>query len=267
MYEWLDKQPCVKEESLTDWLLFTISNMLPNVLSYKAFTRHEESRNGCDWEWWILTNDYYEKNRYNTYRFLVQAKKLKPDNGGNYQSLAYANKNGLQIELLLNSASKKRAFPLYMLYSTDKPDTAKQIKNIKCLEPQQHIKWCNGCLNGGYLASALQIHELILQRAGLKHTAIELLNHSCKLSICDKLLCHGIFADIFFTQMIKQVCSTQHHGLDYSFKHNVEELPNYVDFYINQSKNNLSFFEREFRLQIGDIGGLVVIDLRDNMDL
>ncbi len=52
--KWIAKQPAVKEESLTDWLLFDVSTRLPNVL-YHAFTRHEEARHtGADWEWWLL---------------------------------------------------------------------------------------------------------------------------------------------------------------------------------------------------------------------
>ena len=42
-YEWLDKQPSVKEESLTDWLLYNVSNLSPKVY-YKAFTRNETNQ-------------------------------------------------------------------------------------------------------------------------------------------------------------------------------------------------------------------------------
>ena len=51
-YNWLKKQPFVKEESLTDWILYNVSEHNSNVY-YKAFTRNEESKNGVDWEWWI----------------------------------------------------------------------------------------------------------------------------------------------------------------------------------------------------------------------
>ena len=46
-YDWLKAQSFVKEESLTDWLLYYISNHNSNVY-YKAFTRNEEASNGSD---------------------------------------------------------------------------------------------------------------------------------------------------------------------------------------------------------------------------
>ncbi len=66
----MKNQPHVKEESITDWLLYDISKNNSNIY-YHAFTRNEESLNGTDWEWWILTNDIYSNIAY---RFLIQAK-------------------------------------------------------------------------------------------------------------------------------------------------------------------------------------------------
>jgi hypothetical protein len=51
---WIVAQPSVGEESITDWLLYTLSSNIAS-LQYKKFTRHQESRvTGADWEWWIL---------------------------------------------------------------------------------------------------------------------------------------------------------------------------------------------------------------------
>ncbi len=72
VYNWLSNQPNVKEESITDWLLYSSSKRCPKII-YKAFTRNEESNNGADWECWIIRgNNHYFK----AYRFLVQAKKI-----------------------------------------------------------------------------------------------------------------------------------------------------------------------------------------------
>ena len=46
-YIWLQKQPNVKEESLTDWILYTTSQRIDKFY-YKAFTRNEEAYNGAD---------------------------------------------------------------------------------------------------------------------------------------------------------------------------------------------------------------------------
>jgi len=106
---WLRGQPAVKEESLTDWLLYDISSKSPRF-RYAAFSRHTEAREtGADWEWWIL----FPRR---SFRFRVQAKKLTRD-GDVYASLAYTNKNGLQIDMLLASSDRANALPFYAFYT------------------------------------------------------------------------------------------------------------------------------------------------------
>jgi len=128
-YDWLKKQPNVKEESLTDWILYTVSER-SSQFYYKAFSRNEEAYNGADWEWWILTGDY---SNYTAYRFLVQAKKLKKDQD-NYPLISYSNRNGLQIDLLIDSAKCRNAMPIYIYYSTSSPELNKQIENFSFIE-------------------------------------------------------------------------------------------------------------------------------------
>ena len=106
---WLARQPAVKEESLTDWLLFDISERLPCV-TYRAFTRHEEGKHtGADWEWWILFPNF-------SLRMRVQAKKLTPERD-HYPELARTNRHGLQIERFLADCKTANAVPLYAFYS------------------------------------------------------------------------------------------------------------------------------------------------------
>lgn len=67
---WIEKQPEVKEESLTDWLLFELSRRIPRI-RYKSFSRHEESRvTGADWHWWFVFDRF-------SFQIRVQAKRLK----------------------------------------------------------------------------------------------------------------------------------------------------------------------------------------------
>ena len=47
----------------------------------------------------------------------------------NYPLLSYSNKNGMQIDLLINEAKYKDALPLYMFYSTGESDINEQMKN------------------------------------------------------------------------------------------------------------------------------------------
>src|SRR4051812_39766278 len=86
---WMRKQSGVGEESLTDWLLFQLSERIPR-LRYIKFTRHREARvTGADWEWWFV-------GLTASLGIRVQAKRLAL--GDNYPALAYSNKYGLQIE-------------------------------------------------------------------------------------------------------------------------------------------------------------------------
>ena len=106
---WLTKQPSVKEESLTDWLLFEISSKIPRV-RYVSFSRYVEARKtGADWEWWFLYPG-------GSYRYRVQAKKASP-NGDNYPSIAYTNQHGLQIDKLISDSKNANAIPAYVFYS------------------------------------------------------------------------------------------------------------------------------------------------------
>lgn len=149
IYNWMKRQQHVKEESLTDWLLYNISQEC-NCIYYQAFSRHEESQNGSDWEWWILTSDSSGKHKFNAYRFLVQAKKLFSNNNDNFPLISYGNKNGLQIDLLINFAKNRNALPLYVYYSIEQSDVLEQIKNVNYID-ESVLRWCQCCANGCYL--------------------------------------------------------------------------------------------------------------------
>lgn len=106
---WLREQPNVKEESLTDWLLYDISSQSP-LITYTAFSRHVEAREtGADWEWWILFSG-------RSFRFRIQAKKLTQGIDA-YASIAKTNRLGLQIDMLIASADRVNALPFYAFYT------------------------------------------------------------------------------------------------------------------------------------------------------
>lgn len=128
---WIVKQPNVKEESLTDWLLFNISENIPKI-HYRTFSRMDEARRtGADWEWWFIFDNY-------SYRMRVQAKKIKIDND-NYSSLAYTNKYGLQIDKLLKDARLNNFIPFYAFF-TPKVEDTNCGRNIK----DEGVYFCGG---------------------------------------------------------------------------------------------------------------------------
>lgn len=109
-FDWIDAQPEVKEESITDWFLYELSKRCKNV-AYKSFTRHEEAKHtGADWDWIFVFTD-------GAVRLRVQAKKLFPSTD-NYPGLARTNRYGQQITKLINSAIATSAYPIYAFYSS-----------------------------------------------------------------------------------------------------------------------------------------------------
>jgi len=118
---WIDRQPQVKEESITDWALDWLAQKT-NRFAYKLFTRHEEARvTGADFEWWILGDNRAFKAR-------VQAKRLKAD-VDNYPGLAHTNEHGLQIVKLIENANAEAAAPLYLFYANSLVLEAPRVGN------------------------------------------------------------------------------------------------------------------------------------------
>jgi len=150
VHHWMMRQPAVGEESITDWLLFEVSEQLPQVRYYK-FNRFEDARvSGADWDWWFVGNRV-------SMGWRVQAKKLKKD-ADNYADIARANRFGLQIEKLLESSTAENLLPFYSLYyaATGAPGVM-----------------CKGGIgmqaDGGiFLASARTVYESFVSKGRLK---------------------------------------------------------------------------------------------------
>jgi len=105
---WIRRQPTVKEESITDWLLDFFHQKTPNIRYYE-FNRFEEARfSGADWDWWFLL-------RNGCYKIRVQAKKIRRGKD-HFLELARSNQTGYQIDLLIESSSRYNFYPLYVLY-------------------------------------------------------------------------------------------------------------------------------------------------------
>ncbi len=104
---WLKRQPGVKEESITDWLL-DFFDQNSNQIRYYQFNRHEEAKlSGADWDWWIL----YPNNK-GCFKIRVQAKRLRKGHN-HYLDITRANKSGYQIDMLLDSSSRLNFYPIY----------------------------------------------------------------------------------------------------------------------------------------------------------
>lgn len=267
IYTWISRQNHVKEESLTDWLLYEITQRC-DFIYYQAFSRHEEARNGCDWEWWVLTNGNQGKHRFNAYRFLVQAKKLLHNGNDNYPLISYGNKYGTQVDLLMNSARNRNALPIYMYYSIGKSDVAEQIKNVPYISSKSFM-CCETCTNGCFISLANVVYDLLYKAPRRKVLDSQLLNSSFKMSILD--LFFGVKSkeidekfELFNNRLLINniVSGGRYSNLNINgIQHNEKSIPEYLKVFIQNKGENMNWLEKEMR--ITDISGLGVVDLRD----
>lgn len=100
----------VGEESITDFLVLNIKKWGQGKIVVDTFTRHKESVNGSDWEWWFTGPG----RKWLGMR--VQAKVLNLESE-KYEHLHHSNKNGKQVDLLVNDARKYDLIPLYCMYT------------------------------------------------------------------------------------------------------------------------------------------------------
>lgn len=266
-YEWLNKQPNVKEESLTDWLLYQASIRDKRVF-YKAFTRNEESYNGADWEWWILTKGHYGLSAY---RLLIQAKKLKRYHN-NYGAITYGNKNGMQIDLLISSAVNRQALPLYAYYTSSQPDINEQLNNFSFID-QNIIRWCEACINGVYLSPALSIRKNFIEQPTRKVSEEELINNSLGLSLLDLLFKENQEKDDEFLNCLENLnnhfsnwCRENTLANDYVYEHEIrgfkysyKQFPRYLKTIIESQGRNIDRLESEFHRDLEGLSGVAVI--------
>lgn len=162
-YSWIRNQAHVKEESITDRILYELNRNNPYVIC-NEFKRNEEALNGADWEWWLLFDDPFEVHNFDTdnrglsntvaYRFRIQAKKLLTDGKDKNYVFRYANKNDFQIKMLIERAKEERAIPLYAFYS-DAIFKSKVVRMNLTGKDFSIKNVCFDCENGIYLLSAL----------------------------------------------------------------------------------------------------------------
>ena len=249
--EWIDLQSAVKEESLTDWLLYDISKKIDGI-TYKAFSRHEEARTtGADWEWWFLFHTFSAKMR-------VQAKKLITDKD-NYPSIAHTNKYGLQIENLLKDSQDKNFIPLYAFYTSLK-------EQVMC---QRGITD-----EGVYMAGGNQVYTDFIE-CGKKHVhPSDVLIHCVPLScfLCCPLCYEGDegfirFLSDYYQNEIKadkNVNSKNKSEKEEELPGIFRQIPKYVSSFIEFSREGLpEWWEKEFSYGLEGAKALVVYDARD----
>lgn len=234
-------------------------------IHYHAFSRHEESINGTDWEWWILLGSNYPDEMC-AYRFLVQAKKLQSGKD-NYPLLSYGNKNGIQMDLLIENAKFKRAFPLYAYYSTTQSNYKEQEKSFPNMD-SEIIEWCKCCINGCYISPANLAHHLIFGGPRVKISDTQLINQSFGLSLADYFFENNTFENALYEvnnyykrQYQDQSKVNSYNGMD-GIKYYKKDIPSYLKYVIGNQAENIDWIEDEYGGTLEGVGGIAVIDLR-----
>ena len=261
-HEWLSIHPSVKEESLTDWLLYHLSSSNPRV-HCQAFTRREEALIGADWEWWLLTDASLGMSEKPIgYRFLIQAKKLIHDRD-NYALLAYSNRYGLQIDRLIEEAKLRRAMPFYAYYTNALPDLSRQLARIPFIDHsllRPGIPHINGC----FLSSAFEVHKHLFGGPRKALWEKTLLDDSFGLSLLDELWDSTSVRDRMkpLNDYFKKCVNDPSHPM--GFLHHGSALPSYVQYLIDRQFDHSAFscLESQFSHELQGVGGIGLIDLR-----
>ena len=255
---WMQKQPEVKEESLTDWLLFDVSQKIPRI-TYKAFSRQEEARKtGADWEWWFLFASFGFKMR-------VQAKKLCPS-ADHYPAIAYTNRHGLQIEKLLSDAKRENFMPFYAFYTTE-------TANVMC---QMHRND-----EGVFMAGGRSVHSEVIAVPRRPVSSGDLLKHTVAVScfLCCPLASGrerprnsgpsddgsgwDSFVRRYYESELKPDASDAEDQKS-AIPGVHRQIPSYIESFVKAGKEGVpDWWEREFRHSIENIGALLVYDGRE----
>ena len=248
--KWIERQKSVKEESLTDWLLYEISEKISGI-TYHAFTRNEEAETtGADWEWWFIFDRF-------AYKFRVQAKKIKPYKD-NYSSIAYANKYGLQIEKLIEDSNICNSIPIYAFYTS-------VVDRVRC---GNHITD-----EGVYITGANGLFEKIIISGKRKIDHNDILEETIPLSCM--LCCHlvrydkGSGYDDFILNYFQTEQNTSKKELNEGNKitGRYEKIPRYVESLIELSKEKIpDWWEDEFHNNTQSLNGILIVDRRNRKE-
>lgn len=284
-YSWIRNQAHVKEESITDRILYELNRNNPYVICHE-FKRNEEALNGADWEWWLLfdnpfeTHDFYKDTQSlsNTvaYRFRIQAKKLLADNKDKNYVFRYANKNDFQIKLLIERAKEERAIPLYAFFS----NASRESKEVSInLDGKEFLidNVCSDCINGIYLLSATWAYDNHFKAIDHKSTSQDIVNESFPASILDFIVAsvhpdyyyclHDNHESLYHKKINLNQIRRALSDTSYMYKHG--EFPKYLSTlisqldYRNESEESISFYQDQIEyVEPDDVCGVGLIDCR-----
>jgi hypothetical protein len=243
VHHWLKRQPAVKEETLTDWLLFEISERT-NRIRYRMFTRHEEARQtGADWEWWFVSKNSHLRIR-------IQAKKAQGTKDL-YPELMRTNAYGLQIEKLIADSKSVNAIPMYAFFTSLSASGLCGGRG-----PKQE---------GVFLSSANRIQSSFLANGRAKITPAQILTIANPIScaFCCPLSEHSDSPIEYFQRYFLEEFGSSADLNGSSGIH--KDLPRYVMELLNAESNQDPFYSESIEIEVPKgFNSLLVVDLRDS---
>lgn len=243
IFAWISAQPEVKEESITDWLLYELS-IRSSQVAYKTFTRHQEAKTtGADWDWVFLFRD-------GTVRLRVQAKKLS-DKNDNYPGLAYSNRYGQQISTLITSAATApdTAYPIYVFYSAYSATSACQ-RGIQATA-------------GAYLCGA-KVVDANFVRTRTRISSANVISHSYPLAC---IVCCPKAAGRSAKDLIGQIYYYFESDSPFNSRINdyqgySKDIPIAIQAVVDNEFKFPDWWEQEFASQFANVGAVAIVDLR-----
>jgi len=137
----------IGEESMTDFLILNLKKYGAGKLLVKSFTRHAESTNGADWEWWLTgPSGAWIGMRIQAKIINLQSEK--------FEHLHHKNRHGAQVDLLLSDASRHQLIPLYCMYCNWDPKKYKTPR--KCLTYKPSVRHYGNSILGASFVKELQ---------------------------------------------------------------------------------------------------------------
>ncbi len=202
----------IGEESITDFIVLNIKKWGVGKISIDTFTRHAESLNGADWEWWFTG----PSGKWLGMR--VQAKVLNLESE-KYEHLHHQNRHGFQVDLLINDATKNKVIPLYCMYTNWDPKKYKASWNCQTHKPTvRHY--------GTSILSPYKVKKLQLK----KETSLSSVINSLKPMHCI-FCCEGFGGKELPDRALNWLSGN---GLLSHTDDNMEYLRNSPPYYVNQ---------------------------------
>jgi hypothetical protein len=243
---WINVDPEVGEESLTDRLYYHLSSY--RDIRCHRFNRRQEGKSGADMVWCFrISNNYY--------LMYVQAKKLNKSSSKNHSGINY--RDGKQFELLTANAKSQNMLASYMFYTNIASTT-------KCRWPYEH--------EGVFLANAHIIKGI--DNKYISNTSATSPENILKLCIGISCIerCPLIFDEssamkgfeVFINTYMINGSESFDNDENLFYKHDIEGLPGYLKYIVRNIEGNNDlpdWFEEEFRDSIDSLSGVIIYDI------